>query len=115
TLTLATAALLTLRRGDRPPSGMIIRDILTQSALATSIVAAVGLAIVVPSAASATLAAHLFWLALVWLALAGRWASPALFAASQAALSGSVLFAVTTMLEGRDWYVASSRPWLDPR
>ncbi len=92
-----------------------LRAILTRSALATSIVAAVWLAVVLAVADPGTLARHLGWLALVWLVLACEEVQPALFAAMQAALTGSVVFAVAAGLARRSWYVASRFPWLDPR
>ena len=89
-------------------------NLLAQSSLATSILAAGALVSAVRIATSPSLALDLTWLAVVWLALAMRYACPALFAACQGALTGSVVFAVATWLEGRDWYVRSPDPWLDP-
>jgi hypothetical protein len=68
----------------------------------------------VPHAAPASLASRLLWLAVVWLALAWREVVPALFAASQAALAGAVLFAVAALLQRQGWYASAPRPWLDP-
>lgn len=114
TLAAASSAILGRWPWGRSPTGTILGTLWGQSALATSIVAAVGLAIAVPDASSSGLATRSIWLALVWLVLADRFASPALFAAFQAILSGSVVFAVATLLERRDWYSGAAVPWLDP-
>ena len=114
TVTAIAAALLASRPDERSPTRAILLDILSRSALATSAAAVGGLTIAAPGASTAVLAADGLWLALVWLILAWRYASPALFALFQAALTGSLMLALTTVLQGRDWYAASRRPWLDP-
>jgi hypothetical protein len=102
TVTAVTAALLAARSGDRPPTWAILLDILSRSALATSAAALGGLAIAGSRSSSSVVALDLLWLGLVWLILAWRYASPPLFALFQAALAGSVVFAVAF-------------PWHDPR
>ncbi|HEX8199276.1 MAG TPA: hypothetical protein VF590_02230, partial [Isosphaeraceae bacterium] len=95
---------------------IVLRDILRQSSLATSIAtgASVAVVAVAAGATAATLAMDLLWLALVWLALAWRDVAPRLFAAAQAALTGSVVAAVTALLQGRGWYASAPLGWLDP-
>jgi hypothetical protein len=51
------------------------------------------------------LAAYLGWLSALWLLLAWRTRSAVLFAAFQAALSGTVLLAATAWLEGQAWVI----------
>jgi hypothetical protein len=114
-LATATASLLSNLGRDRSPSGIIIVEILSRSALATSLIAAAGLAIAVPVAASSALATRFLALALVWLSLAWRGESPRLFAGFQGALTGAVVFAVAATLERRAWYATTPHPWLDPR
>ena len=97
------------------PSSQTLRRILAQSALASSIAAAVVLALSVPHASSGDIAIRLLWLSVVWLAFAWIKASPVAFSASQAALTGSVVFLVTSVLERQGWYVASTHRWIDPR
>jgi hypothetical protein len=112
----ATAAILgTIPRSGRDFVGAILLGILERSALATSIVAACGLVLAIPVSAPAVLATRLLGLAVIWLALAWRLASPALFAAFQGALTGSVVFAVASALVRQGWYARSPWPWLDPQ
>src|SRR5437763_628150 len=94
----ATGAGPTRKRSRWSPPWTNLRDLLRQSALATSVVAAGWLALGLPVAAPFDLAPALAWLALVWLALAWRYASPGLFAAFQMALTGSLVFTVATLL-----------------
>ncbi len=116
----ASIDLLALALLARPPSGLlkkgpIFRKVADLSALGSSGLAALGLAVFASFVAPTVSSMNLLGLALVWLALAWRWGSPRIFAGSQAALAGSAVFAVARVLQGTDWYSASRAPWLDPR
>ncbi len=100
--------------GDAEGRAAIVRTILHQSALVTSILAAAGLVVAVAFVAPAPLLARMLVLAGVWLVLSWRSESPPLFAGFQAALSGVVVYGVATVLARQAWYVTSPRPWLDP-
>lgn len=104
--------------GDFGPIGRA----LVHSALLTSVAAAVRLAWLVPTAAPMDLAVHLLWLSGVWGVLAWRFVSPGVFWVCQAAMAGSVGFAVASWIEGRPWFadqrawlVDETTLWLDPR
>src|SRR5262249_36174824 len=55
------------------------------------------------------------WLALLWLALAWARRAPGWFTAFQAAVSGAILFAVTSWVEGQPWRTESAFGMGDPR
>lgn len=114
-LAVGVSSLFSGSRWRRLAGATVLPDVLNRSAVASSCFVAVGLVVAVPVAASSVLAAYLLGLAVVWLALGWRLASPLLFAGFQAVLAGSSVFAVASILEGRPWYAASPHRWLDPR
>jgi hypothetical protein len=101
-------------RWDAYPIGARIGRVLGRSAYVTSFAAAGLLTAELTRAVPSILAIRLLWLAALWLILAWRGLKPTLFAASQAALAVSVVFAVTTVLQRYAWYIQSPHPWLDP-
>jgi hypothetical protein len=110
-LAVATAGRLLSKSTTR---GAWLLGPLNQSALATSLVGAMLLPVAIPFTSESIWAAHLFWLAAVWFALACFWADAFVFAAFQAALTLGTLFAVAANLAGYDWYRQSAYPWIDP-
>lgn len=100
---------------DRSLVPPLILEPLFQSALSSSL-AALPILLLVAWNEPGPLAAYLAWLSAVWLgiAYAKRW--PGLFAAFQAALTGSVLLAATAWLEGQAWVIGHYPEALsDPR
>ena len=94
---------------------VLLRLILTRSALGTSLGAVFGLLFVISTARPSPLSWHFLWLALVWLVLAWQGIWPVLFSASQAAITGSVVFLTASLLTHQPWFASSAHPWLDPR
>ena len=84
------------------------------SALVTSIVAALWTIATCYSSSATTLSIHAVWLAGVWLILAALLESPVLFTASQIGLVLAIVCGVTALVERHAWYAAAHRPWLDP-
>ncbi|WP_169976942.1 hypothetical protein [Tautonia rosea] len=100
----------------------LIGGALVRSALLTSVAVVVRLVWLLPTAAPIDLAVQLLWLSGVWGVLAWRFVSPGMFWAFQAAMAGSVGFAVASWIEGRPWFadqrswlVDETTLWLDPR
>ncbi len=114
TLALVLAEILGRFRKDGHPVPATIRGILARSALATSFLSAALLLLSLPEAGPSSVALRASWLSAVWLALAWRRASPALFGGSQAAITGAVGAAVVAVLARRPWFASERLPWLDP-
>jgi hypothetical protein len=79
-----------------------LRSPLSDSAQLTSVL--VVPLLFVPGVAALTLAGYTFWLAGLWLLIAGMKRPSAWFTAFQAALSMAVVFAVDAWLPDRDWF-----------
>ena len=84
------------------------------SALVTSIVAALWTIATCYSSTATTLSVHAAWLAGVWLMLATLLQSPVLFTAAQIGLVLAIACGVTALVERQAWYSAAQHPWLDP-
>jgi hypothetical protein len=113
--TLALVAAVLAGRRDEP--GAVQADSLARPLLWSAQLAGI-LAVpllFVPDNSALAAAVQTLWLAGVWLAVAWRLRSAAWFTAFQAALSGSVLFAVTAWLQGQDWVRDERFGLLDPR
>ncbi|WP_435015630.1 hypothetical protein TA3x_003174 [Tundrisphaera sp. TA3] len=91
------------------PAGRIFGPILDGSALLSSVAAAAVLILVGEHSFRRVVAADAAWLSAVWVALAFRFASPALFGMGQAALAGAVVFAVPALVETFPW-LGQARP-----
>jgi hypothetical protein len=111
----AAAAAATLVRRVAPQWRELFADVLSRSALASSLVALPLMLDAASAQATGTFALNALWLAVAWLALAALHRLAGLFTAAQVALTLSVLLAVTVWLKEQAWYGASSPPWLDPR
>lgn len=110
---IVTACATAAARFRREESGNLQRPLL-QSALITTVIAT---SLIVLGAAQLSwniLAAALFWLATLWLALSivSPWRQ--LFTACQITILAALFCAVTAQLEARSWYAAAARPWIDP-
>lgn len=98
-----------------PTFSRIFSESLFQSAFVSSL-AAIPLLFVVAWGDMGPLAVYLGWLSGVWLVIAWSRRWPLLFAAFQAALSGTVLLAATAWLEHQGWVIGQYPEALaDPR
>jgi hypothetical protein len=115
--TAVLAAGLRLRRGSTHLRVLFAEPFL-QAALLSSCLA---LPLLVPVRLSAlpVASAGLFWLAVLWLALATLNGWPGLVSAAQAVLCLAVLFGTTAWLQAQDWFLDHPRGYpgslLDPR
>jgi len=98
---------LTLRVG--------VADSLGGSAIASSSLAVPFWIYAMPSETFTDLSLCTLWIAVIWTSLSLLHRRAGLFSAAQIMVALGVVFAVTAVLETRDWYATTAFPLLDPR
>jgi hypothetical protein len=111
---IATLVAIMLRRINRGHSQAEEQAAWLQSAQLTALLAIAVIALRFPTLSWNALSLYTAWLAVVWLVQAVGGPRKELLPAFHFTLLASLFCAVTAQLATRGWYLAASRPWLDP-